>query len=150
MRNVFIHKKPDTFQKVRQFLLCFYIQRARHFTWRDFSWMFWNWHVYTKRMTLFVTWCFNIQNPDTSQKEDNLRYIFIYKNPDTLCYAIIHRIFEICGGGAFLFAKNSTLCVTFLCAKNALWVTFLHTKIQTLCVTFLYPKNGAFFFTFYI
>ena len=31
-RNVFILKNPDTLQKARQFLLRFYIQKARHFT----------------------------------------------------------------------------------------------------------------------
>ena len=36
MRNVFIYKKPDTFQKARQFPLRFYIQKATHLTLRDF------------------------------------------------------------------------------------------------------------------
>ena len=36
MRNVFIYKKPDTFQKARQFPLRFYIQKAIHLTLRDF------------------------------------------------------------------------------------------------------------------
>ena len=35
--NVFIYKRPDTFQKARQFPLGFYIQKAIHFTLRDFS-----------------------------------------------------------------------------------------------------------------
>ena len=29
------------------------------------------------------------------KKQDNFRYVFIYKNQDTLCYAIFHEIFEI-------------------------------------------------------
>ena len=36
MRNFFIYKNPDTFQKGRQFALRFYIQKARHFTLRNF------------------------------------------------------------------------------------------------------------------
>ena len=32
----FIYKKTDTFQKARQFPLRFYIQKAIHFTLRDF------------------------------------------------------------------------------------------------------------------
>ena len=36
MRNVFIYKKLDTFQKARQFPLRFYIQKVIHFTLRDF------------------------------------------------------------------------------------------------------------------
>ena len=29
------------------------------------------------------------------KKQDNFRYVFIYKNPDTLSYAIFHEIFEV-------------------------------------------------------
>ena len=36
MRNVFIYKKPDTFQKAREFPLRFYTQKAIHLTLRDF------------------------------------------------------------------------------------------------------------------
>ena len=34
---IYICKKPDTFQKARQFTLRFYSQKAQHFTLRDFS-----------------------------------------------------------------------------------------------------------------
>ena len=40
LRDVFIYKKPDTFQKARQFPLRFYIQKAVHFTLRDFHEIF--------------------------------------------------------------------------------------------------------------
>ena len=35
--NVFVYKKGDTFQNAVQFPLCFYIQKAIHFTLSDFS-----------------------------------------------------------------------------------------------------------------
>ena len=38
--NVFRYKKPDTFQKARQFPLRFYIQKAIHFSLRDFHEIF--------------------------------------------------------------------------------------------------------------
>ena len=38
--NVFIYKKPDTFQKVRQFRLRFFIQKATHLTFLDFHEIF--------------------------------------------------------------------------------------------------------------
>ena len=38
--NVFIYKKPDTFQKARQFPLRFFIQKAIHLTLRDFHEIF--------------------------------------------------------------------------------------------------------------
>ena len=40
LRNVFIYKKPDTFQKARQFPLRFYIQKSIHLTLRDFHEIF--------------------------------------------------------------------------------------------------------------
>ena len=40
LRNVFIHKEPDTFQKARQFPLHFYIQKSIHLTLRDFHEIF--------------------------------------------------------------------------------------------------------------
>ena len=40
LRNVFIYKMPHTFQKARQFLLRFYIQKAIHLTLRDFHEIF--------------------------------------------------------------------------------------------------------------
>ena len=33
---IYIHKKRDTFQNAGQFGLCFYIQKARHFTLHHF------------------------------------------------------------------------------------------------------------------
>ena len=36
LRNVFIYKKPDTWQKARQFTLRFCMQKAIHLTLRDF------------------------------------------------------------------------------------------------------------------
>ena len=38
--NVFIYKKPYTFQKARQFPIRFYIQKAIHLTLRDFHEIF--------------------------------------------------------------------------------------------------------------
>ena len=40
LRNFFIYKMADTFQKSRQFPLRFYIQKARHLTLRDFHEIF--------------------------------------------------------------------------------------------------------------
>ena len=63
--NFFIYKKPDTFQKARQFPLSFYIQKAIHLTLRDFHEFF--------EVGIFIqkSWHFA------------LRDVFIYKNLDT-------------------------------------------------------------------
>ena len=55
LRNVFIYKKPDTFQTARQFPLRLYIQKAIHLTLRDFHEYF-EVGIYIKKiMTLCVT-----------------------------------------------------------------------------------------------
>ena len=38
---------------------------------------------------------FLYKKPDTFQKLDNFRYVFIYKKPYTLGYEIFHEIFEV-------------------------------------------------------
>ena len=48
-------------------------------TLRDFSWKFWSWHLYTKSMTLCVTWRFYIQNTDTPKKERQFALRFYIK-----------------------------------------------------------------------
>ena len=55
---VFTYKKPDTFQKARQFPLRFYIQKAMHLTLRDFHEMFEV--IYKKHDTLrYVTFLYS-------------------------------------------------------------------------------------------
>ena len=76
--NVFIYKKQDTFQKARQFPLHFYIQKAIHFTLRDFSWNFCSLYLYTKSMTLCVTWRFNIQKARHFAKTKAICDTFLY------------------------------------------------------------------------
>ena len=75
---VLIYKKPDTFQKTRQFPLRFYIQKARHFMLRDFSWNFQSCHLYTKSMTLCVMWSFIYKKHDTLQKSVQIIIRFLY------------------------------------------------------------------------
>ena len=85
--------------------------------------------LYTKIQTLF-------------KKQDNLRYVFIYKNPD-LCVTRFLLNFRNWrrGEGIFIW-KNNALFVTFLYANNnALCVTSLYANINSLCVTFYIQKS---------
>ena len=61
----------------------------------------------------------------------------VYKNPDTLRYAILHWTFEI-GGGAG----------TFLYEKKALYVRFLYAKNNAIGITVLYTKYWHFYLNF--
>ena len=71
--------------------------------------------IYTKIQTLI-------------KNQDNLRYVFIYKNPDTIRYTIFHETSEI---GTSI--------------QKALQLTFLYTKIQTL---FKKKDNLSYVFTY--
>ena len=62
------------------------------------------------------------------KNQDNLRNCFIYKNPDTLCYAIFHGIFEIGGGGGIFIFKNNALCVTFLYEKTMQFALYFYIQ----------------------
>ena len=59
-------------------------------------------YIYTKSEIIF-------------KKKNNLCYIFIYKNPDTLRYNFFHEIFEI---SIYIYKKQDTLR----------YMTFLYTK----------------------
>ena len=63
--KIFIYKKPDTFQKARQFPLRFYIQKAIDLTLRDFR------EIFEVGIYIQTVWHFA------------LRDVFIYKNLDT-------------------------------------------------------------------
>ena len=85
-------------------------------------------YIYTKIHTL-------------PKNQDNLRYFFIHKKPDTLRSMIFHKLFRI---GIHIFILRMTLWVTWcLCRQKSrhfkkiktVSVTFFYAKILTLCVT---------------
>ena len=138
LRNVFIYKKPDTFQKARQFPLRFYIQKAIRLTLRDFHEIF-EVGIYTQKAWNFALRdVFIYKKLDTSQKPRKIAIRPCIQKSGTLRYAIFHWIFEICGGGrTFIYWKNNSLFMTFLYWKiKHFFVTLLYTKSLTLCVTF--------------
>ena len=84
---IYIYKKPHTFQKSRQFALLFYSQKSGHFTLRDFSCIFFYWHlyIYIKHDTLrYVTFLYP-KSQTLRKKQDNFRYVFLYTKSRTLC-----------------------------------------------------------------
>ena len=116
VKHLFIHRNPDSLQKARQFPLRLYIQKASHFTLRNFSWKFWSWHLYTKSMTLCVTWHVYMQKSRTlRKKKDKLRYVFIYKNPNTLRYAIFVEFFKLAERKGHFYMQKKKLCALHFC-----------------------------------
>ena len=57
---------------------------------------------YKKHDTLrYVTFLYT-KSDTLRKKQDNLRYVFIYKNPETLRYGIFYIIVGIGGGGGYI------------------------------------------------
>ena len=102
--------------------VCFYLQKEKQIE------MF----LYTKSQII-------------RKNQDNFCYIFIYKNPDTLCYAIFHELFEIGGGGeAFLCKKTMHLALNFYMQKKSTFRYFFIYKKQNKLKRFCIQKARYF------
>ena len=73
---------------------------------------------------IYKAWHFSLRDVFIYQKkrhlkkQDNLRYVFIYNNPDTLRYAIFHEIVLIVkGGGHFYMKKTMQSALNFYILK---------------------------------
>ena len=77
------------------------------------------------------------------KKQDNFRYVFIYKEQYTLRYAIFLEYFEV---GIYIQKHDTLFQVTFLYIQKAgyfaesktIYVTFVCTKSGTLCLTWFF------------
>ena len=118
--SVFIYNKQDTFRyAIFMKILKLAFLYKKHDTLRYVTFL------YTKILT-------------PRQKQDNLHYIFLCKNPDIKKTQFLIKCLKLAEGGTFLFAKNNALCVKHWYAKNnALSVTVLYTKRLILSVTVL-------------
>ena len=108
--------------------------------------------IYKKHDTLCYGTFLYIKSQTLRKMQDNLRYVFMFKNPNTLHYEIFHSIFEIGGvGETFLLAKNNPICVTFLYPKNnGLCVTFYIEKARYYALHFYIQKTMHFALRLYI
>ena len=148
--NIFIYKKPDTFQKARQFPLRFYIQKGIQLTLRDFHEIF-EVGIYIQKAWHFaLRHVFIYKNLDIPQKARKFAIRFYIQKSGTFALRDFSLNFwNLRRGGTFVDWKNNILCVAFLYLKNnALCVTLLYRKSLTLCVTFQYTKNNTLFFSF--
>ena len=111
----FIYKKQDTFQKARQFPLRFYIQKSRLLTLRDFHEIFEiAIYIYKKHDTLrYVTFLYT-KSQTLRKKQDNLRYVFIYKIRHFCATRFFIEFLKFAEGGGHFIYLNNVLSVTFL------------------------------------
>ena len=88
LRDIFIYKKLGTSQKARQFAIRFYIQKSGSFALRNFSLNFWNLRrgggILLKKIMYFALHFY-------IEKQFTLRYVAMYKEPDTMRYILISK-----------------------------------------------------------
>ena len=104
---------------------------------------FLSWHLYTKIMTLCVTWCSYIQKSRHVAKRKIICVTFLYTKILTLCVTRFSIEFlKLEEGGAFSFAKNNELCVKFYIQKTMHFaLRFLYKNPYTICYIFICKKQ---------
>ena len=136
--GAFLHTKSHTlFKKLDNFRYVF-IYKSDTLDVTGFLWNFWSCHLYTKSMTLCVTWRVYIQKARHFAKSKTICDTFLYQKIRHFCVTrFFIEFLKFAEGGGHLFIKKNVLCMTFLYLKiNALCVTLLYTKSLILCVTF--------------
>ena len=126
LRNVFIYKKSDTFQKVRQFPLHFLYTKCKTIYVTRFSVKMLNLaFIYKKYDTLcYVTFLYT-KGETHRKKQDNLRYLFNTKI-QTLCVTqFLIEFLKLAEAGGYFYLKKKHFALHFYKQKNALCVTFL-------------------------
>ena len=134
---IYVYKNPDTLRRVGQYALPFIQKKARHFILRYSLWKLRNRHIYIYKKAWHFELCdvFIYKNSETSKKQDNLRYVFLFTKSLTLCVTQFFVGFlKLAEGGGGVINKNNAPCVKFLYARNiSVYIPFLYTKSLTLC-----------------
>ena len=130
-KKIFIYKNADILLKARQVGLQFYIQKARHFMLRNFSWNFWGWHLNTKSMTLCGTWRFYIKKIRHFTKSNTICVTFFLTKIWTLYVTqSCIEFLKLAEGGWHFYINIPTHFEShfYIQKKHALCVTFSHAK----------------------
>ena len=137
--ETFYIQKARHLTKSKKICVTFLIQKSWRFTLRNFSWKFWNWHLYTKSMTLCVTWSFYIQKVRHFTKSKTICVTFLCTKSLTLCvtrfFMEISKLAE--GGGIFICQKQCTLGNIFICKKQC---TLRYVFISKIYLIVLIPN----------
>ena len=107
MRNVYIFKNSDTFQKARQFPLRFYIRKAIHLTLRDFH------EIFEVGIYIQKAWHFALRDVliykklDSSQEERQFPIRFYIQKSGTFALRDFSLNFwNLRRGGIFIYEKT--------------------------------------------
>ena len=137
LRNIFIYKKPDTFQKARQFPLRFYIQKTLHLTLLDFDEIF-EVGIYIQKASHFALHDVLIYKKlDTSQKARQFPLRFYIQKARHIRYAIFHKNFEV--GIYIQKSSHFALRDVFLYKKQD-----TSQKARQFAIRFYIQKSGTF------
>ena len=121
------------------------LQKSRHFTSRNLSWEFWDYHLYTKSTKLCITWRFYIQKARHFAKRKTICITFLNTKFQRFCITqfLIEFLKLVEGGGHFYMQKYLQFVLRFYMHKQCTFCYILFTKSLTLCATVLYSKNNA-------
>ena len=81
----FYIQKFRHFSKIKTIYVTFLYSKIKTLYFTQFLWNLWSWNLYTKCMTLCVTWRFNIQKSRYFAKSKTICVMFLYTKIWTLC-----------------------------------------------------------------
>ena len=76
--ETFLYTKSHTLCKNQDNLRYIYIYKSKALYVTQSSWKLWDWHLYTKRMTLCITWSFYVQKSRHFAKSKTVCITFLY------------------------------------------------------------------------
>ena len=128
--ETFFYTKLQTLSKNQDNVRHVFIYKRNTLYVTRFSWKCWNWHLYTQKVWNFASRdVFIYKKAESLQK---LRQYALRLYTKSLIIWITQFFLEFLklaeGGETFFYAEINALCVTFLYAKNALWVTFINKE----------------------
>ena len=112
-RYVFMYKKPYT---LRYGIFMKFLQLA---------------FIYKKHDTFRCVTFLTSKSQTLRKKQDNLRYVFKYKNPALCITQFFIEILKFADEGAFIYLKKHRFELHFILKNKALCVTLLYTKSLT-------------------
>ena len=151
MPNVLIYTKSRTLRKNKDnYHYVFIFKKPETLRYKFFINILILAFIYKKNDTLrYVKFLYTIIQT-LHKKQDNLRYVFIYKNPDILRYAISLNFLNWRRGRVFLYAKKKHFALHFYIQKTIHFaLRYIFKKPDTLRYI-LYAKTMRFALRLYI
>ena len=101
-------------------------------------------YIYTKIMTICITWRFYIQKARHLEKGRQFALRFVYAKNLTLCVTrFFVRFLKLAeGGGAFINKKKNFALNFYIQKQSAFCYLFIHKKSDTLRHIFIRKKNA--------